>query len=218
MTWPAGRGLGRLMASAWLEDRSTKPARSTRVPERARRPAETAWDARTRPAVRVPVPTRILPGRAPSTPSALPAPVRPAAADRMARAGPSRRVPPPAGARVIRPALPAARGPRNRARGARAAGATAAGRAGPVAPAVAVGPAATGAGEAPAVPADPMTRGARVSPGRADPMTRGARVSPGRADPMTRGARVFPARPSAVAVARTTPAAVGVAAGARSAA
>jgi hypothetical protein len=195
VTWPAGAGVGRLLASAWLEDRSTKPAGSTRVPARARRPVETAFHVRTHPAVRAPAPTWVLPGRVQSARSALPVPASPAAADRMARAGPSPRVPPLAGAPVIR-----------------LVGATAAARAGPVAPAVAVAKAAS-AGPDP-------TRGAGVSPAvQADPMTRGAGVSPAvQADPMTRGARVSPAWPAAVGVARTTPAAVGVAAGARSAA
>jgi hypothetical protein len=184
------------MASAWLEDRSTKPARSTRVPARARRPAETAFDARTRPAARAPVLTRVLPGRPQSDRLAPPAPVRPPAADRMARAGPSARVPPPAGARLIRTVLPVARGPRSRARGPRAVGAPVAARAGPVVPAVAVGraalagPAATGAGVGPAVRADPMIRGAQPSP----------------------------ACPAVVPAGRTIPATVGPAAGARSAA
>jgi hypothetical protein len=189
------------MASAWLEDRSTTPARSTRVPARARRQAETAFDDRTRSADRAPVPNRLLPGPTLSARSALPAPARPAA-DRMARAVPSPRVPPPAGAHLIWPVLPVAPGPRNRARGAGAAGATGAATAGaravPVAPAVAVAPAlaasagqaATGAGVAPAVRGDPMTRGARPSP----------------------------TLPAVVAVARTTPAVVGDAAGTRSAA
>jgi hypothetical protein len=185
------------MASAWLEDRSTTPDRSTRVRARARRRTETAFDARTRPAVRALVPTRVLPGPAPSALSALPAPARPAparlAADRMVRAGPSPRVPPPAGAPVIRPVLPVARGPRNRGRGAVAAEATAGARAGPVVPAVAV---ALAASAGPAAGVALAVRG----------------------DPMTRGARLSPAWPAVGAVARTIPAAVGVAAGARSAA
>jgi hypothetical protein len=167
VTWPAGLGLGRLMASAWLEDRSTTPARSTRMPARARRPAETAFGVRTRPAARAPVPTRVLRGRAQSARSVPPDPVRLAAADRMARAGPSPRVRPPAGARLIRSVLPVARWPRRRAWEAQARGATVAAwvaPAGPVAPVVPAGPAATGAGVGPAVPADPMARGAPPSP------------------------------------------------------
>lgn len=126
---------------------------------------------------------------------ALQAPARLAAA-RTACAGPSARVPSPAGAPAIRPGVPVARGPRNRARAAPAAGATAAARVARVAPAVAVGrvPLAvrvpTGAGVNPAVRVDPMTRGARASP----------------------------AWSAAVLAARTTLAAVGAGAGATSAA
>jgi hypothetical protein len=198
VTWPAGPGLGSLLASAWLEDQSTTPALSTRVPGRARRPAGTAFDAQTRRVVRALVLTRILPGRARSARLALRVPARPAAADRMACAGPSPRVPPTAGAAVILP-VPVARGTRNRARVVLAAGATAAARAALLAlpaPAAAVGraasagPAATGTGVTPTVRVDPMTRGARASP----------------------------AWPAPVPVARTTPAGVGVGAGATSAA
>jgi hypothetical protein len=199
VTWPAGHGLGSLLASAWLEDQSTTPALSTRVPVRARRPAGTAFDVQTRRAVRALVPRRILPGRARSARLALRVPARPAAADRMACAGPSPRVPPPAGAAVIMPVVPVARGTRNRARVVLAAGATAAVRAARLAlpaPAAAVGraasagPAATGTGVTPTVRVDPMTRGARASP----------------------------AWPAPVPVARTTPAGMGVGAGATSAA
>lgn len=156
------------------------------MPVRARRPAGTAFDARTRPAVRARVVSRILPGRARSARSAPPAPARPAAVARMAGAGPSPRVPSAAGDPVIRRVVLVARGPRNRGQLGVAAGPTVAARPAPAAPAVAVARAAmaarvhTGvAGVTPAVRVDPMARGARAfPPARASPAVPAARTTP----------------------------------------
>jgi hypothetical protein len=194
VTWPARLGLGRLMASAWLEDRTKTLARLTRVSARARRAAGTASSARTRRAALAPVLGRILPGPALNARLAPPAPARPAAGDRMPRGRTSRRAPPPAG-------VPAMRWVRT-ARGAL--------------PPVRRDPMARGA--LPAVRRDPMARGALPAV-RRDPMARGA-LPAVRRDPMARGARPFPpVGASAVPVGRRIPAvlaAVALTAGARS--
>jgi hypothetical protein len=86
--------------------------------------------------------------------------------------------------------------------------ATAGARADPVAPAIAVALAASAVPVAPAV--------AVALAASAGPAAGVARAV--RGNPMTRGARLSPVWLAAFAVARTTPAAVGVAAAARSAA
>jgi hypothetical protein len=109
---------------------------------------------------------------------------------------------------VIRPVLPVAHGPRNRAREAGAAEATAGARADRVAPVIVV---ALAASVVPVAPAVAVALAASAGPA--------AGVAPAvRGNPMTHGARLSPVWLAAVAVARTTPAAVGVAAAARSAA